>query len=499
MGYAQLLQYGKKTTEEYKNISNAILDSCKYLLSLIDDLLDISKIENSSFELFPDIIDFKAFINSILSIIQVLAHKKNIHFKTEIDKDLPHEIIADDKRLHQVLINLLGNAVKFTEQGEIYFCVKKVQYNDDQLDKKTISVGFEIKDTGPGIKQDRLKEIFIPYKQVANKIKNLEGFGLGLSISQRIIQLMGSKICVESTPGKGSRFLFQIEVPFANEILTKPKEVKGKSVFNTENPPIVMIVDDVLTNRFILREFLNILGCNILLAENGHECLQKVKKTKPDIILMDIQMPGIDGFQTMKLIRKINEIKHTPIIAVSASTISMTKQSIIEKGFNDYVSKPVVMEELATILKKFLNYDAQHIGNKNIVISQIKQKNYQVNNQEVSMLPILDKQKAMSYLKNDQLLLKEILEMTLKEIPLYLDALKKYISNKHNDKIKFQIHKFKTCFKLIGAARCQAFLDIISQKNKTSENDPEDLHLFEIECNKLIKQAKIMIQEIENR
>jgi signal transduction histidine kinase/DNA-binding NarL/FixJ family response regulator len=499
LGYAQIFQYGNKPPQELQKGFQSIYESADYLLSLINDLMDISKIESSSFELFPDTVHVSSFINRVIKLIRVLAHQKNILFTTSIDNNLPDAIIADEKRFNQVLINLLGNAVKFTDKGEVSFCVKSYHDNNGLKDSKTVSIYFEIKDTGPGIDKNKLEKIFEPFRQVGKKDKKHEGAGLGLSISQSIVRLMGGTIFAESTPGEGSKFWFQITFPLVIEKISQPTETGEIPIFISDPPKKILIADDILHNRIILHEFLTLFQCDTQLAKDGNDCIQKAIETKPDLILMDIQMPMMDGIQALKLIKKLDEIKHIPVIAVSASVTGMTRQSIIQEGFDDFISKPVDMDELATIIQKHLDVDIQYVEFDNLKkqsLNEINPKTIKKTNdiEIIKKLPIIDIKKAMSNLRNDDVLFKQILELAIEDIPNYLNSLKHDFDKREPENIKQQAHKLKSSFRLIAAKRCEALVDLITHKSIRMEYEFTDIHALEREWHRLVQQVKQMIQ-----
>jgi len=496
LGYAQIFQYANKSTQEFQKGFQFIYESANYLLSLINDLMDISKIESSSFELMPDIIDLKARIQSVIKIIRVLAHQKNLLFTTTIDQNLPDTILADQKRLEQVLINLLGNAVKFTDSGDVHFCVKSILNTDHSKESNALTLYFEIEDTGPGIDHKQLEKIFQPFKQIYRKYKNQEGSGLGLAISQSIVQLMGGTIFVDSTPGKGSKFWFQITVPLIKEKIQQSTKTGQIPIIISDPPKKILIADDILHNRVILHEFLTLFQCETLLAKDGNDCIQKAIETKPDLILMDIQMPNLDGIEALKLIKTMDEIKHIPIIAVSASIIGMTTQSMIQKGFDDFIPKPVDMDHLATVIRKHLNVEFQYVEYDNVKKKPLCDHQPQVSNKNVIIkeLPVIDINKAMSNLRNDNVLLKQVLEMAIEDIPQYIKELKENVNKRQPENIKQQTHKLKSSFQLIGAKRCEAIIDLITQKNMQLTYDAADIYLLEREWLRLNQQLKEIIQ-----
>jgi len=501
LGYAQIFQYANKSQQEFQKGFQSIYESANYLLSLINDLMDISKIESSSFELLPDIIDLKAVIHRVIKMIRILAHQKNILFTTTIDHNLPDAIMADSKRLDQVLINLLGNAVKFTNSGDVSFCVKSTHNNDNfkesNKESNEVTLYFEIKDTGPGIDHDQLEEIFVPFRQISRKDKNQGGAGLGLSISQSIVQLMGGTIFVDSTPGKGSRFWFQISVPLIKEKISQSAETGQIPIVISDHPKKILIADDIFHNRIVLQEFLTLFQCDPLIATDGNECIQKAIETKPDLILMDIQMPNLDGIEALNVIKTMDEIKHIPVIAVSASIAGMTTQSIIQKGFDDFIPKPVDMDYLATVIRKHLDVEIQYIEYDHLKKKSLREIQPQVSNktEEINELPLIDINKAMLNLRNDDALFIQVLELAVEDIPQYMEELKNNFDKRKPEKIKQQMHKLKSSFQLIAAKRCEAIVDLISQKCTQLAYDPADMYLLESEWLALAQQVKEIIQE----
>jgi len=499
LGYSQIFKFANKSIQDCQNVFHSIYESAKYLLSLINDLMDLSKIESGSFELIPEIIDLKDLINRVINIIKVLAIQKSILFKTYIDNNLPDGIITDEKRLHQVLINLLGNAVKFTEIGEVSFCVKKIQNKEGLKDSNIATIYFEIKDTGPGIDQNKLKEIFKPYTQVSKEDNKKEGFGLGLSISQSIVKSMGGTIFVDSEPKKGCCFWFQINVPVINEKIKQSSKALKIPITNSDQPKKILIVDDILQNRLVLQEFLNLFGCETMLAEDGHDCIKKAVEIVPDLILMDIQMPKLDGINTLKMIKQIDEIKNIPVVAVSASFTEMKKQTIIHKGFDDYIAKPIVFNELAYIIKKYLNLDAQNVEfdsftkkSINEINPELKKVSEKIKNNE---LPLIDIKEVINNLRNDDALIKQILELAIEDIPEYIKTLKHNLYKRQPEEIKMQTHKLKSSFQLISAKRCEAVVNLISQNSNNLEYDLAVINLLESEWDRLVHKVQKILQE----
>ncbi|WP_373537895.1 response regulator [Microcoleus sp.] len=350
-------------------------------------------------ELSPIDVHFPSFVKSIVDLFQMRSQQKGITFNYEQVSALPNTILADEKRLRQVLINLLSNAVKFTLSGGVTF---KVGYAENPVEqppqinslksklahkiinsianldapmatqeadkaiiaaanKKQLRVAkirFQVEDTGMGIGQDKLEEIFLPFHQVGDRSNFVEGTGLGLSISQKLVNMMGSKIHVQSTSDKGSIFWFDLDLPAVAESsqLPAPQE-KRRLVGFSGRQRKVLIVDDNEVNRAILNRMLSRLGFEIAQAVDGEDCLQKAQEFLPDIILMDLLMPVMDGWEATKLLRQLPELKDAVILALSASVYEITRQESILAGCNDFLTKPIQTNELLELLRLHLRLE----------------------------------------------------------------------------------------------------------------------------------------------
>ena len=275
-----------------------------------------------------------------------------------MDDNIPHYIIADSVRLKQILVNLLSNAVKFTSFGEIRLELDQVDPSDD----KWTTIKFSVKDTGIGIKEANNEKIFNSFVQEDNSTsRKFGGTGLGLAISNQLLKLMDSKLQLISHYGDGSNFFFTIKFKKANHqnsddaILANiiPYDLISDNIKNKK----VLIVEDNKINMLLTKKLITTLisNCTIIEAKDGNEAIEEYKKDKPDIILMDIQMPNKNGFEATNEIRKLRNAKKVPIIAVTAGIMSGDKEKCIESGMNDYLSKPILQSDLDKILHKWLD------------------------------------------------------------------------------------------------------------------------------------------------
>ncbi|MEG4801752.1 PAS domain S-box protein [Microcoleus sp. ARI1-B5] len=369
LGYAQILKTDKNLSSDHQESLSNIEQCGEHLLMLIDDVLDLSKIEARKMELYPEELNFLKFTKNIADLFQMRASQKGISFNYEQVSPLPSCVRVDQKRLRQILINLLSNAVKFTQSGGVTFKVGYVgtgawsrgqgeNYEFSLLSselkenymrfahnaiaaKHPLKIRFQIEDTGTGIDRSKLEEIFLPFHQVGGNTF-VEGTGLGLSISQKLAKLMDSEIRVNSTFGKGSTFWLDLELPAAKRYLeVSPLRDKRWLVGFVGNKRKVLIVDDNQQNRDLLWRLLGRLGFEVVEAQNCQECLCKAVEFQPDVILMDLPMPLMDGLETARRLRQLPELKDVVLIAMSASVFESAQQESLLAGWDDFLPKPI--------------------------------------------------------------------------------------------------------------------------------------------------------------
>lgn len=369
LGYTQILKRDKTLTPKQIEAISVIHRSGEHLLTLINDILDLSKIEAGRLELIPSEFRFPEFLKNIADLFKMQAEQKGISFVYEevpypvtasgndsgiyapliSQEPLPAAVHADEKRLRQILLNLISNAIKFTKQGQVIFQVSCHQ--DKCL--------FAVNDTGTGIPEDQLGIIFLPFRQVDNPGHYIEGTGLGLSISKKLVDMMGGQLRVKSQLGQGSTFFFEIVLPkvkgfvdthappLPHIIAYQPKE-KGK-VFK------ILVVDDKWENRTVFINLLKELGFDFAEAQDGAEALKVAQQYLPDLIILDLVMPVMDGFELARQVRQLEgDLKNVIMIAASASVFDCHQRESIDAGCNEFVAKPVRTDTLLNLLKKYL-------------------------------------------------------------------------------------------------------------------------------------------------
>jgi len=355
LGYTQILQRTESLSQKGRKGLGVIYQCGSHLLTLINDVLDLSKIEARKLELHPVDFYLPAFIDSVTEICRIRAEQKVIAFEVQLDPDLPTGIHGDEKRLRQVLINLLSNAIKFTNQGSVTFKVQIAERESDANGKTNYKIRFEVIDTGTGIKSEQAEKIFQPFEQVGNQKRQSEGTGLGLAISQKIVLLMGGEIQVQSTLGKGSTFWFEAKFPESKDWAKVSRAVdQGIIVGYMGQRRTILIADDKWENRSVIVNLLEPVGFTVIEASHGEEAWEKALAHKPDLVITDLVMPIFDGFELINRLRQSEEFKNIAIIASSASVFAIDQHKSIDVGADTFLPKPVEAEVLLEMLRQIL-------------------------------------------------------------------------------------------------------------------------------------------------
>ncbi len=341
LGYAQVLKRSVLTEPQRRGV-DIIHKSGEHLLTLIDDVLDLSRIEAQRMELVPEALELPGLLTTVADLIKVRARQKGLTFKTGFAPDLPEVVEGDSSKLRQVLMNLLVNAVKFTEQGSVTFSASLI---DSQR------LRFEIADTGIGIPKVQQEAIFKPFHQVEDASPSHVGTGLGLAISRKLVGLMNGQLSVTSVQGQGATFVFEVALP----IITGHGALKDRAVFapvGYEGPRrTIVVADDHWQNRAFLVQILKPLGFEVLEAADGVEAVALAhRQPQPAAILMDLVMPNLDGFEAARKLRQTPQTKGMVIIALSASVFDGDRHQSISAGCDRFLKKPVRVEALLMAL-----------------------------------------------------------------------------------------------------------------------------------------------------
>jgi signal transduction histidine kinase/DNA-binding NarL/FixJ family response regulator len=348
LGYAQILQRSESLTARGRTGIDIIYQCGSHLLTLINDVLDLSKIEARKLELYPAPVHFPSFLQSVVEINRIRAEQKGIEFEFQSDAQLPVGVLIDEKRLRQVLINLLGNAIKFTDRGLVKFSVEWINQK----------VRFQIQDTGVGMTSEQVEKIFLPFEQVGERKKQAEGTGLGLAITHKIVSLMDSQIIVQSTLGEGSTFCFEVELPAAENWAEASRAMQlGIVVGYQGKRRKILVIDDRWENRSVLLNLLEPIGFEIIEASHGQEGIEQTLIVEPDLIITDLAMPVMDGFEFLNKVRSHPKLQHHTVIVSSASVFDLDRHKSIDAGGSDFLPKPVQAEALLDLIQKYLELD----------------------------------------------------------------------------------------------------------------------------------------------
>ena len=335
LGFAQLLQQDKGLNERQLRGMKIIRESGQHLLTLINDILDLARIDAAKVELNPVDISLHGFLAIVADIVRVKAEEKSLLFVEQFAPDLPQVVRADEKRFRQVLLNLLSNAVKFTDKGQVVLAVTVVDRSGPE-----VTLRFEVRDSGIGMTEAQRVRLFKPFEQVGEANRRDGGTGLGLAISRELVRLMGSDIEVSSVAGGGSRFWFELAMPLGGDRrIDLP--ARGRPAGYAGRRRRVLIVDDVPQNRAVLADSLSVLGFDLLEAADGQDALACAERARPDLIVMDVTMPVMDGLEATRRIRGSPALAEIPVIASSGNTSDEIQADCARAGANGFLPKPI--------------------------------------------------------------------------------------------------------------------------------------------------------------
>lgn len=352
-GFSNSLLENDGVSDDAKGDVKNIIMASDTLLELVNGILDISKIEANKLEIIDSVYSFKKMYEELILLTKARIGEKPIDFRYNYDESIPEYLYGDGVRVKQIIINLLTNSAKYTKDGYIDFRINSIQKNN------IIRLIISVEDSGIGIKKESIDKLFTKFERLGvEKQTTTEGTGLGLAITKKLVEMMGGKIVVQSIYGKGSIFTISLDQRMlTNEELTKvmkEKETEEKTdeIIDASGKNI-LVVDDNMLNLKVAERLLKAYKCNITLVSSGSECLDKVSNNKYDLILLDDMMPRMSGTETLQKLKEI-ETFNTPVVALTANGITGMKEEYINRGFNDYLSKPIIKEDLNRVMKKYL-------------------------------------------------------------------------------------------------------------------------------------------------
>ena len=446
LGFTELLLEQEKDLSK-KNYLESVKTAGDNLLYIINDILDLSKIEAGIIQLDKEPFDLFLTVDKVFSILHLKAHQKKLSFKYHIHPKVVTNLIGDKNRLTQILINLLGNAIKFTSSGSVDLHITPADHKKDHT-----RLTFKIVDTGIGIPQDKKDTIFDRFSQADEETsRNYGGTGLGLNISQQLIQRQDGKIWVESREGEGSVFIFEIPFKTSKSNFSPLKEINVVSPQGKKQGYILLCEDNEL-NQKLIKAILLERGYTIDLAENGKKGLDLFKVNDYDLVLMDIQMPLMDGYETTQKIRQ--ELKsHVPVVALTANFLLTEKTKCLQIGMNDYLPKPFTKEDI-------LNKVDQWVKNRE---EKLQENSGESLDEEVLSFDILEELSG-----GDRAFQEEMLTLFLQQSKKSLSELKQFSETEDIHGIRSTAHRFKSSFGIIGANS-----DLLDELENIPDDEPD--------------------------
>jgi PAS domain S-box-containing protein len=457
-------------TPKQKEYLTAIKTSGDALIVLINDILDLAKVDagKMTFEEIP--FNISSSISAILHLFELKIQEKNLKFVKEYDSDIPEVILGDPLRLHQILINLISNAIKFTSKGSIKVSVRLLEE-----DEQKVTIEFGVADTGIGISEDKILEIFQNFHQASSGTSRLfGGTGLGLAISKQLVEVQGGSINVHSILEKGSSFSFTLSFQKTT------KKAESEPVFEEPDAPIndvkVLVVEDIALNQLLMRTLLDDFGFECDIAVNGKVAIEKIQSKAYDIILMDLQMPEMNGFEATEHIRK--ELKlEMPIIALTADVTTADLARCKSVGMDDYVSKPI---DEKLLHRKMLLY---------LTKAALKKQHQTKKEEKSNKRKYVNLQYLIERTKSDPLLMTEMISLYLGQTTSLRKEMIESSENKNWKELQIIAHKLIPSFSIVGLSPEHETLAKNLQEYSRNEERPDEIQSIVLKLDKVLKLA----------
>jgi signal transduction histidine kinase/DNA-binding NarL/FixJ family response regulator len=460
LGFTNLLQK-RPLDETSKEFVSSIQRSGENLMTIINDILDLSKIEAGMMRITPGIFSINGLIDSVETLFLERAKEKGLIISSTVDPSIPDTLTGDATRLTQILVNLIGNAIKFTHHGKIDIEV----YNKSQTEKNIV-LGFKISDTGIGIDKEKLGEVFERFNQGEDSItRNFGGTGLGLSIVKNLVILQDGSIEVSSEPGKGTTFDFYIPYGISEEQLTTITTANTNYFKDKTNTPLrVLVVDDNAINQSLMKHLLLQWNINFDIVSNGLEAVEQLVNQTYDLVLMDIQMPKMDGYAATQQIREVLKLD-IPIIAMTAHALAGEREKCLSRGMNEYISKPIKEEEL---FKLIANFGLQKTESSKITTETTP-----------ATFQYIDLSYMQSISGGNKSFEQTVTKQFIDNIPPHLEQLSTAYENHDFTTVKLRAHDLKSSVAIMGLLPILeeklTALERSTEKNTTAQNDLENV------------------------
>ncbi len=471
-------------TGDQENMINKIRLSSDNLLNIINDILDFSKIESGQVKLDKSVFNIEEVIRRILDSMEYQASGKNLSLEYQFDDNIDRMLYGDSVRLHQIMLNLINNAIKFTEQGKVIVSCKLIKKTDN-LNK----IKFEVKDTGIGIKKENINKIFKIFEQEdESTTRRYGGTGLGLAISNELVELMGGKINIVSEKNKGSRFYFNLDMEVSEDEITTSKPNIPQINHSALKDKTILVVEDNKYNQYIAETILRKWSADVVCANHGKQALEIIDEQSFDLILMDKQMPVLDGIETTKQIRN-NLILDVPIIALTANVVKGVIDECLAAGMNEYISKPFEPEELYVKILNLLNLKIDYEEHSDHEITAELPEDKSSTQYDISKLDRI--------LGGNKMQLKKMIAKFLDVTPDYVDELNKCLNENDIEGIEKTAHKIKASIDLIASNNLKSNIRLIHDYSKNKERLdklPQLINYFIENYSKLLSQLKTLFK-----
>jgi len=480
LGFTNLLQKRPldPTSAEF---AASIQRSGENLMAIINDILDLSKIEAGMMRITPGTFSINGLINSVETLFSERVKEKKLTIASKVDPSIPDTLIGDATRLTQILVNLIGNAIKFTQQGNVVIEVYKKEQTDSG-----ITVGFKISDTGIGIDKEKLTEVFERFNQGEDSItRSYGGTGLGLSIVKNLILLQKGNIEVISEQGKGTTFDFYIPYTISEEQLQNVPTINLTNFRDRKHIPFrILVVDDNSINQSLMKHLLLQWNMDFDIVSNGIEAIEQLRQEAYDLVLMDIQMPQMDGYTATQKIRE--ELKSDiPIIAMTAHAMAGEREKCLSRGMNDYISKPIKEEELFKLISGF---GLQEYNEKEVV-----------NKDAHAGFKFIDMDYMRSISGGDIDFEKTVTRQFINNVPKHLQQLKTAYRNNDFTTVNIRAHDFKTSIAMLGLLdSLTEKLDVLEMVSEESEVAEQAIKESEDVLTQSVAEAKIFLHQLKD-
>lgn len=439
-------------TSLQRDYTNTISESSQHLQSILNNILDLSKIEANKIEIDHVTFDLKQLLNSVERLMKNSAEQKGIHLRFNLEGVQSKFVKGDPLRIRQILINLIQNAIKYSEEGTIEVHTQTSIHSQNQY-----FLEFQVKDSGIGIDPALSEKIFRPYQQGSNQSKNneLSGVGLGLSICKRLVELMHGSIGVTSSLGHGAKFFFKIPIEIASKTVEKNQFEITTDESKTKNPKLILVAEDNPINQKVVQQMLQLCGHNTVLASNGTEAIKELQMNPVDLVLMDCHMPLMDGFTATTTIRQLNSLKkNVPIIALTADVLPETRKKCFEVGMNAFLSKPINIHSLFSAIEDY-NFCTSETN-------ESTQKPIVIDHGVLNKLNILNDKNSFSFTI-------EIISDFLRRAPVQLQEIEKNLQTHDFLEASEKAHTLKSVSAIVGASHFSALMSTIEKCARTKD------------------------------